>query len=64
MAYGIAELLGDISVLRGWRTHVQILGQWRDLDAFGSAISRHGERGLGQFEFADVVVRLEIDFYN
>ncbi|MCP8892889.1 DUF3768 domain-containing protein [Sphingomonas faeni] len=64
MTIGIAELIGDVSLFRGWRNRAQILREVRDFDAFDNAINPHGERDMGKFEFAGVPCYWNIDYYN
>jgi hypothetical protein len=64
MTIGIAELIGDVSLFRGWRNRAQILREVRDFDAFDNAIDPHGERDMGKFEFAGVPCYWKIDYYS
>ena len=64
MTIGIAELIGDVSLFRGWRNRAQILREVRDFDAFDNAINPHGERDMGKFEFAGIPCYWKIDYYN
>ncbi|WP_157137067.1 DUF3768 domain-containing protein, partial [Sphingomonas sp. PAMC 26617] len=64
MTSGIADLIGDVSLFRGWRNRAQILREVRDFDAFDDDINPHGERDMGKFEFAGVPCYWEIDLYE
>ncbi|WP_347233109.1 DUF3768 domain-containing protein [Sphingomonas glacialis] len=64
MTRGIAELLGDVSLFRGWRNRAQMLREVRDFVAFDYAINPHGERDMGKFEFADIPCYWKIEHYN
>jgi hypothetical protein len=64
MTIGIAALIGDVSLFRGFRRRAELLRLVRDYDSFGEAINPHGERDLGRFEFEGTACYWKIDYYN
>lgn len=64
MTVGIADLIGDVSLFRGFRKRAELLRLVRDYDSFGEAINPHGERDLGRFEFEGTACYWKIDYYN
>jgi hypothetical protein len=51
MTSGIADLIGDVALFRGFRKRAELLRAIRDFDAFDEAVDPYGEHDLGRFEF-------------
>ena len=64
MTVGVAALIGDTSLFRGFRKRAELLRLIRDYDGFGEAINPHGERDLGRFEFEDTACYWKVDYFN
>mgnify|MGYP001612810413 CR=1 FL=1 len=64
MTAGVAELIGDTSLFRGFQRRAELLRTVRDYDAFGPDVDPHGERDFGRFEFADAALYWKIDYYD
>ncbi len=64
MTIGIAALIGDTSIFRGFRKRAELLRILRDYDGFDDAIDPHGERDMGRFEFEGNACYFKIDYYN
>ena len=64
MTIGIAALIGDTSLFRGFRKRAELLRAVRDYDGFDEAIDPHGERDMGRFEFEGTACYFKIDYYN
>ena len=64
MTIGIAALIGDVNLFRGFRKRAELLRGVRDFDGFDEAINPYGERDMGKFEFEDTACYWKIDYYN
>lgn len=64
MTIGIAALIGDTNIFRGFRKRAELLRTVRDYDGFDGAIDPHGERDMGRFEFEGTACYFKIDYYN
>ena len=64
MTSGIAALVGDVSLFRGFHKRAELMRTIRDFIAFGSDNDPHGEHDLGAFEFEDVRCFWKIDYYD
>ncbi|WP_010188795.1 DUF3768 domain-containing protein [Sphingomonas sp. PAMC 26605] len=64
MTSGIADLIGDVSLFRGFRKRAELIRTVRDYDRFDDAINPHGERDMGRFEFEGTACYWKIDYYD
>ncbi len=64
MTSGIADLIGDVSLFRGFRKRAELIRTVRDYDGFDDAINPHAERDMGRFEFEETACYWKIDYYN
>ncbi|GHH25372.1 hypothetical protein GCM10008023_38690 [Sphingomonas glacialis] len=64
MTSGIADLIGDVSIFRGFRKRAELIRTVRDYDRFDDAINPHGERDMGRFEFEGTACYWKIDYYD
>jgi len=64
MTIGIAALIGDTALFRGFRKRAELLRLVRDYDDFGDAIDSHGERDMGRFEFEGTACYWKIEYYT
>ncbi|MGC5799243.1 DUF3768 domain-containing protein [Sphingomonas sp. NFX23] len=61
---GIADLIGDVSLFRGFRKRAELIRTVRDHDRFDDAINPHGERDMGRFEFEGTACYWKINYYD
>lgn len=64
MTAGIAELIGDIALFRGFRRRAELLRSIRDFEAFDCDNDPHGHRNLGLFTFGGTSCLWKIDYYD
>src|SRR3546814_1441204 len=64
MTAGVADLIGDTILFRGFQRRAELLRTVRDYDAFGPNVDPHGERDFGRFEFAGETLYWKIDYYD
>src|SRR3546814_15161015 len=64
MTAGVAGLIGDTILFRGFQRRAELLRTVRDYDAFGPNVDPHGERDFGRFEFAGETLYWKIDYYD
>lgn len=64
MTQGIAALVGDVALFRGFRKRAELLRTVRDFDAFDRDNDPHGHRDLGAFEFEGTACLWKIDYYD
>jgi hypothetical protein len=64
MTAGVAELIGDVALFRGFRKRAELLRAVRDYDAFDRDNDPHGHRDLGLFEFEGTRCLWKIDYYD
>ena len=64
MTSGIADLIGDVSLFRGFRKRAELIRTVRDYDRFDDAINPHAERDMGRFEFEEAACYWKIDYFN
>lgn len=64
MTSGIAALIGDTTLFRGFHKQAELLRAVRDFDDFDAGIDPHGERDMGRFTFEDVGCYWKIDYFN
>ena len=64
MTAGIAELIGDVALFRGFRKRAELLRTIRDYDAFDVDNDPYGHRDLGLFEFEGARCLWKIDYYD
>ena len=64
MTDGIAALIGDVALFRGFRLRAELLRLIRDFDSFDHGNDPHGNRDLGSFEFEGTRCLWKIDFYD
>ena len=64
MTAGIAELIGDTSLFRGFHKRAELLRTVRDFERFDRDNDPHGHRDLGAFEFEGVRCLWKIDYYD
>ena len=61
---GVAALIGDTSLFRGFRKQAELLRVVRDFDAFPVGDDPYGERDFGALTFAHQRVFWKIDYYD
>jgi hypothetical protein len=64
MTSGIADLIGDVALFRGFRKRAELLRAIRDFDAFDEAVDPYGEHDLGRFKFEGADCYWKIDYFN
>lgn len=64
MTQGIAQLVGDVTLFRGFRKRAELLRTVRDFDSFDRDNDPHGHRDLGAFEFEGTPCLWKIDYYD
>ena len=64
MTTGIAALIGDVSLFRGFRKRAELLRAVRDFDRFDHGIDPYGEHDMGSFGFEGTPCFWKIDYYN
>lgn len=64
MTAGIAALVGDVALFRGFRKRAELLRAVRDFDTFDRSNDPYGEHDLGAFEFEGAACMWKIDYYN
>jgi hypothetical protein len=64
MTAGVAELIGDVALFRGFRRRAELLRTVRDFDAFDVDNDPHGHRDLGLFDFEGARCMWKIDYYD
>ena len=64
MTMGIAELIGDVALFRGFRKRAELLRMIRDFDTFDRDNDPYGHRDLGSFEFEGTACLWKIDYYD
>jgi hypothetical protein len=61
---GIAGLIGDVALFRGFRKRAELLRTVRDFGTFDVENDPHGHRDLGLFEFEGARCMWKIDYYD
>lgn len=64
MTIGVAELIGDVALFRGFHNRAELLRAVRDFDAFNPGNDPYGEHDMGSFEFEGAPCMWKIDYYN
>ena len=64
MTIGIAALIGDVALFRGFRKRAELLRAVRDFETFNRDNDPYGEHDMGSFEFEDTPCLWKIDYYN
>ena len=64
MTAGIADLVGDVALFRGFHKRAELLRAVRDYDRFGRDIDPYGEHDMGAFEFEGAPCFWKIDYYT
>jgi hypothetical protein len=64
MTAGVAALIGDTSLFRGFQRRAELLRTVRDYDTFGPDVDPHGEHDFGRFAFAGETLYWKIDYYD
>lgn len=64
MTQGVAALVGDVTLFRGFRKRAELLRLIRDYDAFDPANDPYGEHDLGTFTFEGTACMWKIDYYD
>ena len=64
MTVGIAELIGDVALFRGFRKRAELLRTIRDFDVFDRDNDPYGHRDLGSFDFEGTPCLWKIDYYD
>ena len=64
MTAGIAALIGDVTLFRGFHKRAELIRAVRDFDAFDRGNDPYGEHDMGSFEFQDASGMWKIDYYN
>ena len=61
---GIAALIGDVTLFRGFHKRAELMRAVRDFDAFDHGNDPYGEHDMGSFEFDGTSCMWKIDYYN
>src|SRR3546814_19414497 len=64
MTAGVAALVGDVSLFRGFRRRAEILRTVRNYDSFNSDNDPLGEHDFGRFEYGSAILYWKIDYYD
>jgi hypothetical protein len=64
MTAGIADLVGDVALFRGFRKRAELMRLVRDYDRFDRAIDPYGEHDMGSFDFEGTPCFWKIDYYD
>ncbi|KRB93226.1 DUF3768 domain-containing protein [Sphingomonas sp. Root720] len=64
MTAGIAALIGDVTLFRGFHKRAELMRAVRDFDAFDHGNDPYGEHDMGSFEFDGTSCMWKIDYYN
>ncbi|QGP81496.1 DUF3768 domain-containing protein (plasmid) [Sphingobium sp. CAP-1] len=64
MTAGVAALVGDVSLFRGFRRRAEILRTVRNYDSFNSDNDPLGEHDFGRFEYDSAILYWKIDLYD
>lgn len=64
MTAGVAALIGDVALFRGFRRRAEIIRIVRDYDSFTPDNDPIGEHDFGRFEFEDAILYWKIDLYD
>jgi len=64
MTVGVAELIGDVALFRGFRKRAEVLRAVRDFDTFSPSIDPYGEHDMGSFDMEGTRCFWKIDYYN
>ena len=64
MTAGIVELIGDVTLFRGFRKRAELHRTIRDFDAFDLDNDPHGHRDLGLFDYESTSCMWKIDYYD
>ena len=64
MTAGVAALIGEVALFRGFRRRAEILRIVRDYDSFTPDNDPIGEHDFGRFEFEDAILYWKIDYYD
>ena len=64
MTAGVAALIGDVALFRGFRRRAEIIRMVRDYDAFTPDNDPLGEHDFGRFEFDGAILYWKIDYYD
>ena len=64
MTAGVAALIGDVALFRGFRRRAEIIRIVRDYDSFTPDNDPVGEHDFGRFEFEDAILYWKIDYYD
>ncbi|TXC67950.1 DUF3768 domain-containing protein [Sphingomonas ginsenosidivorax] len=64
MTAGVANLIGDVALFRGFRKRAELLRTVRDYETFERSIDPHGHRDMGAFDFEGTPCLWKIDYYD
>ncbi|QQV79402.1 DUF3768 domain-containing protein (plasmid) [Sphingomonas aliaeris] len=64
MTAGVANLIGDVALFRGFRKRAELLRTVRDHETFERSIDPHGHRDMGAFDFEGTPCLWKIDYYD
>ena len=64
MTAGVAALIGDVALFRGFRKRAELLRVVRDFDTFDRDNDPYGHRDFGAFDFASTRCFWKIDYYD
>ena len=64
MTAGVAALIGDVALFRGFHKRAEILRAVRDYDRFTPDNDPLGEHDFGRFEYDAAVLYWKIDYYD
>ena len=64
MTAGVAALIGDVSLFRGFHKRAELLRAVRDFDDFNAGNDPYSEHDLGSFAFEGAACLWKIDYYD
>lgn len=64
MTRGVADLIGDTSLFRGFRRRAELLRAVRDFDGFELGNDPYGEHDMGSFDLYGASCLWKIDYYD
>ena len=64
MTIGIAALVGDVALFRGFRKRAELLRAVRDFESFDRGNDPYGEHDMGSFTFEGAACMWKIDYYD
>ncbi|WP_242187184.1 DUF3768 domain-containing protein [Sphingomonas sp. CARO-RG-8B-R24-01] len=64
MTAGVADLIGDVGLFRGFQKRAALMRAVRDFAEFTPGIDPYGEHDMGSFEFETTACLWKIDYYD